>query len=144
MFTEYTYKEQGDGSPEFPLKDSWAVKEWSGTFAGDGDLLSAVMVFEDPEDPILIEKAKYDIRRRGGIDAYLLLMAEFRLAEQPRNVNQFLEDQLEVVRNEITNGQWITALEKLEEITPVPSGDLTQEIYDRLHLSITTYIDNNY
>ena len=100
------------------------------------------MVYIDPTDPILIEKAKYDKRKSDGVDAYLMLMAEFRLIGQPRSVNKNIENQLQTVRDEITNGQWISALEEIEDINP--SGDLTTEIYDRIHLSITTYIDNNY
>lgn len=134
MYQEFEHKIQEDGS------DSWIVSDYESD--AKEVLINRCMVFTDPTDTILVEKQKYDKRLIDGMDAYLILIAEFRISGLTRDIIKALENQLESVRNEITNGQWITGLEKLEEIST--STELTQEIYDRLHLSLTTYINNNY
>jgi hypothetical protein len=130
MIDRIDHKIQGDGT------DSWWI------YFTDPDRLPE-LVFVDPGTAeIYAEKLKYEQRAKDGMGAYLKLMAEFRVANTPREVNRHLENELETVRNEVSNGQWISALEKLDDITP--QGHLTQEIYDKIHLSLTTYIDNNY
>lgn len=132
MVTDIIYKEQGAGTPE--AHDSWFINY---------DDKIPEMVFDDPgTKEILNEKIKYERRQKDGVSAYLTIMAEFRLNETPRSVNKNLENKLRTVRDELINGQWITALEQLDEITP--QGDLTDEIYDRIHLSIDTYIQNKF
>ena len=128
LATNIIYKEQGDGT------DSWFIYY---------DEKIPEMVTKDPNSlEVFNEKLKYHQRKPDGIDAYLSIAAEFRLSPLSRDVRKSLETQLEAVRNELVNGQWITSLEKLEECTVI--GNLTQEIYDRLHLSLTTYISANY
>lgn len=135
MHFEITHKEQGDGS------DSWTITEWEDE--SKEVMTNRFMVYEDPGTAeIYVENLKYEQRQKDGNHAYLMLMAEFRLNNTPRSVNKNLENKLKTVRDELVNGQWITALEQLDEITP--QGDLTQVIYDRIHLSIDTYIQDKF
>ena len=128
LATQIIHKVQGDGS------DTW--------FIYYEDKIPE-MVTKDPNTlAIFNEKLKYYERTPDGLDAYLNIAAEFRLCGLSRDIRKSLENQLEAVRNELVNGQWVTSLEKLEECGI--TTELTQEIYDRLHLSLTTYISANY
>ncbi len=128
MILSITEKQQGDGTTSWTIEYDDKVPE---------------IVFKYPSTvEVLNEKILYDKRKEDGINAYLMLAAEFRVSSNPREVVKLIEDKLELVRNEIINGQWITAREKLEEVAI--SAEFTQEIYDRLHLSLTTYITENY
>ncbi len=97
------------------------------------------------------EKAKnnefnlYQKRQQDGVDAYLRLSAEFRLAklngiiteEEQKGIERILIP----VRNEVLAGQWISALQILEEISFTNIGE---SLYNRLHLLLTNYIALNY
>ena len=132
---EITHKEQGNG------KDSWTITEWEDSTKDV--MIDRKLVYANPGTAeVYTERLKYEQRKIDGVNAYLNIAAEFRLSPLSRDIRKNLESRLEAVRNELVNGQWITSLEKLEECTV--TGNLTQEIYDRLHLSLTTYITNNY
>ncbi len=91
------------------------------------------------------EFAKYQLRQSRGLQRYLNLCAEFRIAKESGSITpefyQLLEDTLEPVRTELVNGQFITAKRKLIEIG---SSIVTQELYDRFYNSIQTDIEELY
>ena len=126
------HKVQSAGTPE--QKDSW--------FIHYADRVPE-LVFVDPNTlAIFNEKLKYNQRRTDGVGAYLMLASEFRLSGNLRATNKAIENKLRQVRDELINGQWISALEELETVNT--SVHFTQELYDRFHLSLSTYITNNY
>lgn len=132
------YKKQGNG------QDSWIIRYLDEN--GENVQLPEI-IYEDPSlSPIEEEKLKYDQRVKDGMDEYLMLMAELRLNSiannLPREVNKYIEEKLESVRIQVVSGQWWSALEKLE--TVVVESYLTQELYDRIYLKITTYISESY
>lgn len=98
------------------------------------------------ESSIDVEYQRYVKRKTDGERAFLMLMSELRLYaianNQDRSVNRDIENRLEEVKSQVIEGQWISALEKLEEVEV--AGALTQELYDRIHLALTTYIAENY
>jgi len=91
------------------------------------------------------ETQKYIQRTQDGINTYAELSAEFRLAklngilseEQQKGIERILVP----VRNEVLAGQWISALQLLEEIGFTNIGE---SLYNRLHLLLTDYITLNY
>ncbi len=91
------------------------------------------------------ELSRYQIRQSRGLQRYLNLCAEFRIAKESGSITpefyQLLEDTLEPVRTELVNGQFITAKRKLIEIG---SSIVTQELYDRFYNSIQTDIEELY
>lgn len=137
MIDRIEYKlqaESQDSDGVVPAMDSWWI------YYTDTDK-SPELVFKDPGTAAVYnERLRYLKRRDDGVNAYLNIMAEFRVNNAPRSVNINLENELQTVRDELINGQWITGLEKLEET--IPSGDFTQALYDKFHLSFTTYIAN--
>lgn len=99
------------------------------------------------EDTIENEALFYENKRAyDGTKMFFLLMAELKLNSEannlPRSVNKFIERKLINVRNEVCFGQFKSAKEYLEEITP--ESYFTQELYDRIFLKLTTYIAENY
>lgn len=97
------------------------------------------------EELIELEFAKYQQRERDGMDAYLKISAEFRIAKISGQISEAehkaIEELLIPVRDEIRAGQWISGLEKLEAIGATAIGT---ELYDRLHLQISNYIAECY
>ena len=91
-----------------------------------------------------LETELYKKRQIDGGDAYAEISAEFRLAKLSGQITEAqhgaVETALIPVRNEVLAGQWISALTMLEN-TGVSVG---VELYDRLHLQITNYINENY
>lgn len=90
------------------------------------------------------ETELYLKRMQDGQIMYAEISAEFRLAKLSGTITEeqhgAIEDALIPVRNEVLAGQWISALQKLEEIG-VAVGS---ELYQRLHTQITNYINENY
>jgi hypothetical protein len=90
------------------------------------------------------ETQRYIQRTQDGINAYAEISAEFRLAKLSGILTEeqhgIIENILIPVRNEVLAGQWISAKLKLEGIGNVIGDDL----YNRLHTQISTYITNNY
>jgi hypothetical protein len=88
------------------------------------------------------EFMKYQQREKDGMDAYLKISAEFRVAKLSGQISEeehkAIEDLLIPVRDEIRAGQWISGKVKLEDLGSTLIG-IT--LYDRLHLQITNYID---
>jgi hypothetical protein len=104
-----------------------------------------VITEEVPEpSPILSETQKYLKRQSDGMQMYFSITAELRVLQSTgaitREQNRAIEDALNPVRDEIVLGQWRTALEKLEEIGTA-DGIVSQQMYDRFHLIISTYLD---
>lgn len=91
------------------------------------------------------EFQKYIKRQQDGIEAYLLISAELRMAKFGGIISdaahKIIEKTLEPVRAEVVLGQWVGGLQKLEEIGSTIIG---QTMYDDLYNRITTYITNNY
>lgn len=91
------------------------------------------------------ETNKYLKRTQDGIEAYAKISAEFRLAKLSGQISEeahhYIEEILIPVRNEVLAGQWISGLQKLEALG---SAEIGQQLYDRLHLQISNYIDTNY
>ena len=91
------------------------------------------------------ELSRYQTRQSRGLQRYLNLCAEFRIAKESGSITpefyETLEDTLEPVRTELVNGQFITAKRKLIEIG---SSIVTQELYDRFYNSIQIDINELY
>lgn len=87
----------------------------------------------------------YCKRQQDGVSAYLNISAEFRLAKltgiMTEEAHSAIEEILTPVRNEIMFGQWKKGLSILESIGILQIGS---ELYDRLHLQISNYINENY
>lgn len=92
----------------------------------------------------LNEKELYLKRMQDGQIMYAEISAEFRLAKLSGILSEeqhgAIEDTLIPVRNEVLAGQWISALQKLENI----GVSIGAELYNRLHNQISNYISNNY
>lgn len=99
------------------------------------------------ENTIQNEALIYENKRAlDGQRAFYLLMSELKQNSEvnsyPRAINKFIERKLKNVRDEVINGQWISAKEYLDEVTV--ESYLTQELWDRINLKLTTYIAENY
>lgn len=90
------------------------------------------------------ETEMYRKRQCDGVSAYAEISAEFRLAKLSGILTEEQHGAIEAilipVRNEVLAGQWISALQKLEEIGVV----IGIELYNRLHTQISNYIAENY
>ena len=91
------------------------------------------------------EFAQYQIRLNRGVESYLNLCAEFRLAKEagqltPEHYAQ-IEETLIPVRDELVNGQFITAKTKLEVIG---SDVIGVELYERFINSLSEDIAELY
>jgi len=97
------------------------------------------------EELIEIEFAKYQQRERDGMDAYLKISAEFRVAKLSGQISEAehkaIEELLIPVRDEIRAGQWISGLVKMEALG---SQNIGVALYDRLYLQISNYIAQCY
>ena len=91
------------------------------------------------------EFEKYQQRKEDGINAYLLLSAELRLAKIggviSNEAHRAIETALEPIRAEVVLGQWIGAKEKLEELGDYIIGE---QMYQKLYNIITNYISTHY
>lgn len=102
---------------------------------------------ETEEDTaIRTEVRLYTKRIKDGRKLSKNLMSELRLNSKknqlPREVNAYIETKLDKVKLNIDRGWWVTALEELESTTV--ELYFTQDLYDRIHLTISTYISENY
>ena len=90
------------------------------------------------------EAELYKKRQCDGVTAYAEISAEFRLAKLSGVISEgthsYIEKTLITVRNEVLSGQWMSARTELELI----GISIGQELYDRLHLQLTNYINENY
>lgn len=100
-----------------------------------------------PLTPVDEEALKYYTRATDGERMYFYIVAELRLNSiannLPRSVNKSIERAFKSVRNEIKNGQFISAREHLIEDVTV-GGSITQELYDRILKKIDDYIAISY
>ena len=91
------------------------------------------------------ETINYEKRQCDGVKTYARISAEFRLAKLSGSITEevhgIIEDILIPVRNEVLSGQWMSAKQKLESIGNSVIG---VDLYNRLHLQISEYIDSNY
>ena len=91
------------------------------------------------------EFAQYQLRQSRGLESYLKLCAEFRLAKEAGQLTPELYTQIEEtlipVRDELVNGQFITAKTKLEVIG---SDVIGVELYDRFINSLNEDIQELY
>ena len=91
------------------------------------------------------EFQQYQIRQSRGLESYLKLCAEFRLAKEagaltPEHYAE-IEETLIPVRDELVNGQFITAKRKLEVIGFDVIGE---DLYNRFMYSFDKDIDELY
>ena len=129
------------------------VKEDGTTFENVNDCVNYIRdVISEPisttpiQEQINLEKDLYKKRVRDGQDMSAALMAELRVMSiannLPREVNKFIEEKLERVKINVDRGWWITALEELEAQQPI--SFFTQDLYNRIHDTISNYIAENY
>ena len=97
------------------------------------------------ENEKLQEQNKYLQRIEEGKNRFSKLAADFRVDKIngviTHEFHRLLEDILKPVRDEFVNGQFISSLEILESIG---SSEITIEIYDNIHASITEAIQEHY
>jgi len=97
------------------------------------------------EEMLEKETQKYLQRSQDGQNAYAKLSAEFRLAKVAGIITEqeyhAIEKLLIPTRNEVLAGQWISAKNELESLG---AEQISQSLYDRLHLLISNYINENY
>jgi len=102
--------------------------------------------FEYTKTDIELESDLYEKRILDGVEMSKNLMAELRVNSKvnnyPRAVNKYIEEKLDKVKTNIDRGWWITALEELEVVTV--DSYFSQELYDRVHATISGYISLNY
>ena len=100
---------------------------------------------EIAENEKIQEQNRYLERIEVGKNKYTKLCADFRIDKLngviTHEFHRLLESVLKPVRNEFVNGQFITALEVLEEIG---SEQITIDIYDNIHVSISEVITEYY
>lgn len=129
------------------------VKEDGSTFVDVNECISYLrfiiaepLIENEIDEQLDIEKNLYRKRVRDGKEMSMSLMAELRVMSKvnnyPREVNRYIEDKLDKVKINIDRGWWVTALEELE--ATIPMSFYTQELYNRIHLTISTYIKENY
>lgn len=104
-------------------------------------------VNDTPENnAIKIESRIYIKRIADGRKMSRDLMSELRVNSKalnlPRAVNKEIETKLEKVKLNIDRGWWVTAKEELDLV--VVDGFLTQDLFDKVNLTITNYIAANY
>ena len=139
------------GNVIFPQDERESLYPEYLAFLQSGGTPEFVDYFEGELEAMTIEKqikdefSAYEIRRKDGIDAYNQINAEFRIMKNNGVIDQSYYDSisevLEGVIFQITNGQWVSALPKLEA---VGSSQIGQQLYDRLHLQIVNYISKSY
>jgi len=108
--------------------------------------------FENPlykVDENTVEYSRYVRRQSDGQSSLNSLMSELRNKglenpdpELARTINRAIETAFKDVTQNILLGWWVTAKEKCE-LVPV-GGYVTQELWDRIHNAITSYISENY
>lgn len=131
IVTSIIFKKQNEGTPE--EFDSW--------FVYFDDKVPEMVIVDPGTVAVYNDKLLYHKRKDDGVSAYLNIAAEFRTAGGSRPVNKAIENKLKNVRDELVNGQWVSALEELEDVN-VNSANFTQEMKDRFELSLNTYINN--
>jgi len=100
----------------------------------------------EQKNAIKIESKLYIKRITDGRKMSRDLMSELRVNSKgknlPRVVNKSIEQKLEKVKLNIDRGWWVTAKEELDLLTI--DAYFTQDLFDRINLTITTYISENY
>ena len=132
------------------LVSEWVmVKEYKRDFLNpifeNGEWIEGATPEQVAEQQKQKEFAQYQIRLNRGVERYLKLCAEFRLAKEagqltPEHYAE-IEETLIPVRDELVNGQFITAKSKLEVIG---SDVIGVELYDRFIYSLDEDIQELY
>ncbi len=128
-----------DLTPNFDFNfNKWNGSEWVEGATIEEIQLKAILEAKRAETEL------YKKRQIDGVNAYAEISAEFRLAKLSGILSEeqhgAIESVLIPVRNEVLAGQWISALNILEQI----GTSIGSELYDRLHSQITNYINENY
>ena len=127
-YTEYSEEPQG---VEFEIIDKTKTPE--------------EIAEQQAKEQLRKETEMYKKRTQDGINAYAEISAEFRLAKLSGTITEeahaHIERALIPVRNEVLAGQWLSGLKELKLIGSEAIG---QQLYDRLHLQISNYINENY
>ncbi len=111
----------------------------------NGELIDTQIINYTSEELVQREIEKYKLRKSDGEKTFLEFAGEIRVKKllgiitEEEFVN--LEQILFPVRTEITLGQWKSALINLEKIDPTL---INQDVYDKIHSTITDYILKNY
>jgi len=111
----------------------------------NGELIDTQIINYTSEELVQREIEKYKLRKSDGEKTFLEFAGEIRVKKllgiitEEEFVN--LEQILFPVRTEITLGQWKSALINLEKIDPTV---INQDVYDKIHSTITDYILKNY
>ena len=131
-------------------------KKGSLVFDAENDVFTYNVIDKTPEEiqaeldyqnslPLMNEYEKYKKRQRDGVDAYMMISAEFRLLKLSGELSEAehnaIEEMLTPIRNEIVAGQWKKGLELLVSLGNEVIG---VELYDRLYNQINDYILANY
>lgn len=111
----------------------------------NGELIDTKIINYTSEELVQREIEKYKLRKIDGEKTFLELAGEIRVKKLLGVITEEeftnLEQVLFPVRTEITLGQWKSALIVLEQID---SSLINQDIFNKLHSTITNYILNNY
>jgi hypothetical protein len=113
--------------------------------ASSNQWIESIDSIDQDNDTIEKEYNLYLQRQEEGIKRYLKISAEFRIKKLNGDITEgfhnLIEDVLRPVRDEFVNGQFISSLEKLEEIG---SSQIGEQIYNDLHSSIQQAITEFY
>ena len=137
-----------DGWRDVVLPNITELQKYSESYILVDDVVTKEVIDLTNEEISLLtlkkESDSYINRMTDGKKMYAEISAEFRLAKLSGMIteeqHEAIEDALIPVRNEVLAGQWISALQKLEEI----GVSVGSELYQRLHTQITNYINENY
>lgn len=102
-------------------------------------------ILEEQNAPIEAEYQKYLQRQKDGINSYMRISAEFRLAKLSGVISELehsaIEELLTPLRNEVIAGQWIKGKQILDSLGPEAMG---LDLYNRINSELVTYITENY
>lgn len=95
--------------------------------------------------PLNEEYQKYLQRQKDGVNAYMMISAEFRLAKLSGVISEAehgaIEELLTPVRNEVIAGQWIKGKQLLVELGSEVIGI---DLYNKIFNQLDEYIIQNY
>lgn len=102
-------------------------------------------ILAEQNAPLNNEYEKYLQRQRDGVNAYMMISAEFRLAKLSGVITEeahgAIEEILTPVRNEVIAGQWIKGKQLL---TAIGSGAIGVDLYNKVFSQLENYINENY
>jgi len=111
----------------------------------NGRLIDSKIINYTSEELVQREIEKYKSRKTDGEKTFLEFAGEIRVKKLLGVITEEefanLEQVMFPVRTEITLGQWKSALIILEQID---SSLINQDVFNKIHTTITDYILNNY